>query len=991
MRVRGVIGRITIAGVAVAMVALTVSMSAFATKPFGVEAAIQTTGPAEEILTFNKTVRGYVNPPVAFTQAGGHPYALTTTVTFPTEVVGTDNEKKPILSPTGDPRDVVTDLPPGFLGDPQAVPECPLVTVLDRGLPCPAASQIGIAVIHLGAKEAIGPIVNLTPEAGQSAEFGVVTPYKFTYLLTGHVIRSGSTYGLTVVDNRLPVSEIYSAELTFWGVPADPSHDFQRGLACQRIEGLQICTGGNEPSGGPPTPFLALPTDCTGGPGVFTVSSDSWEKPGEYKTAQASLPPVKGCTALRFGASIGVEPDTLVADEPVGLGVNVIVPQVESPEREVTPELRNSVVTLPEGMSINSGIVDGIRACNVSGPEGINLPSENPGPEFEEIGLNGEPQLAPGHCPDASIVGTAEAETPLLGAPVKGHIYLAKPLCGGIGQPACTVEDALDGNLYQLYLELGGTGALADSGVNIKVRGKTEANPATGQLTTVFENNPQLPFSELRVRLNGGPRAPLANPAVCGPTVTTADFSPWSAPGRTLEGALVPGTPDSTPMSFFDVVGCSNPPGLKPGFVAGTVTPQAGQFSAFTLNLARNDREQYVKGIQVHTPPGLLGMLSSVTLCGEPQANAGQCAEASKIGTTRVASGAGTHPYEIEGDVYLTGPYEGAPFGLSVVVHVVAGPFNLGIVVVRARIAVDPNDSTLTVTTDETGPYAAPQIVFGVPVRLKRITVDIDRPNFMFNPTNCDAQQVTAVVSGAQEATAAVSSPFAVGGCKSLAFKPHFAVSTSGHTSRKAGASLDVKLSYPKGAMGHDANVAKVRVSLPRQLPSYLPTLQKACTAAVFAANPANCPKGSIVGIARANTPLLPVGLSGPVYFVSHGGQEFPSLVIVLQGDNIRVDLTGATFINEKTNITTSTFRTIPDVPVNTFELYLPQGKYHALAANTSLCGVKGGLKMPTEFIAQNGAVLKQNTKIAVSGCSKSKKQKTSGKRIGKRSQGRKA
>jgi hypothetical protein len=661
-----------------------------------------------------------------------------------------------------------------------------------------------------------------------------------------------------------------------------------------------------------------------------------------------------------------MRPDTLLADEPVGLGVDINVPQPEQPGITATPHLRDATVTLPEGMSVSPGVVDGIEACDATGPRGINVT----GPESEEIGLDGELQLAPGHCPDASIVGTAEAVTPLLNAPVKGHVYLARPGCGGAGQPRCTEQDALDGNLYRLYLELGGSGEFADAGVQIKVPGNVEANPATGQLTTTFVGNPQLPFSDLKVRLNGGPRAPLDNPAVCGPATTTARFTPWSAPGVTPapESLLMPGTPDATPFSTFEVVGCASPPGLKPGFIAGTVTPQAGQFSQFTLNLTRQDREQYVKGIQVHTPPGLLGMLSSVTLCQEPAANAGSCPEASKIGTTRVASGAGSHPFEIGGNVYLTGPYAGSPFGLSIVTDAVAGPFNLGLVVVRARIDVDPTNSTLTVTTDETGPHAVPQIIFGVPLRLQRISVDIDRPGFMFNPTDCNQLQVTAAVSGNQNAVADVASPFAVGGCKSLAFKPKFTVSTSGRTSRARGASIDAKLSYPAGSMGAEANIARAKVSLPRQLPSRLTTLQKACTSAVFNRNPTECPAASVVGIVRARTPVLPVGLSGPVYFVSHGGESFPSLVVVLQGDGVRVDLTGTTFIN-KANITSTTFKTVPDVPVNTFELYLPQGKFSALAANGNLCKSQNKLKMPTEFIAQNGAVMRTTTAIKVTGC----------------------
>ena len=649
------------------------------------------------------------------------------------------------------------------------------------------------------------------------------------------------------------------------------------------------------------------------------------------------------------------------------------VPQVEKPEAPATPEIRKSLITFPLGTSISPGIVDGIQACNETGPEGINFE----GPESEEAGLDGEPQLAPGHCPDASIVGTVEAVTPLLAQPIKGHVYLARPGCGGTGQAPCTEQDALDGNLYQLYLELGGTGSLGDTGVNIKVRLKTEANPATGQLTAVAEEIAQLPFSELKVSLNGGPRAPLDNPPACGRAVSTADFTPWAAPGIAEDGSFVSGLTDATPSSFFDVAGCANPPGLAPGFTAGTVIPTAGKFSTFTLNISRQDREQYIKGIQVKTPRGLLGVLANVPLCGEAQADAGTCGETSKIGTTRVASGAGSHPFEIEGNMYLTGPYAGAPFGLSIVTNAVAGPFNLGKVIVRAKINVDPVTSALTITTDETGPYKLPQIIFGVPLRLQRITVNVDRPNFMFNPTNCSAKQIAASISGTSEALANVSSPFAAGDCKSLAFKPKFSVSTSGHTSRVRGASLDVRLSYPKSSMGSEANVATVKVSLPKQLPSRLNTLQHACPARIFDANPTNCSSGSVIGIARANTPLLPVGLSGPVYFVSHGGEAFPNLIVVLQGDGVRVDLVGDTFINEKTGITSSTFKSVPDVPVNTFELYLPQGPGSALAANGSLCASQKQLKMPTEFTAQNGIVLKKNTKITVSGCSKSKKKKT--------------
>jgi hypothetical protein len=956
---------------------LPAAQAAIVGKPFAIKKfTMETTSPTKEIAVPGGSE--FVNEPYAFTQAGGHPWALTTKIEFESEEAERIIDKERVLVPTRDPKDIVVDLPPGLLGDPMALPSCPL-TIVHAGGRCPAATQVGVYRVRWQVgKEELAPIVNVTPEAGQTAEFALENEVNITPVLTAHLVRTDQGYGFDVESNEIPEVEVLSIETTFWGVPADPSHDAMRGLFCGKVaqmQSLNCSVGtGKESSGVLPVPFLTMGTNCSAGPEIATIRADSWQEPGfvgvngqyseQYRQKTATMPGVTGCNLLQFSPTINTAPDTLLADEPVGLGVTLNVPVNEKPDTNATPQLRDSLITLPEGLSIGPGVVDGIEACDEFGPNGINIT----GPESEEVSLTGELQLAAGHCPDASIVGTAEAITPFLPAPIKGHVYLARPGCGGVRQRTCTEEDARDGNLYRLYLELGGTGLLAKTGVHFKVALETEANTATGQLTTRATGTPQAPFSELKIQLNGGPRAPLDNPAACGRAVTTSDFTPWSAQGTTPQGITMLGTPDATPSSFFNVIGCTGSPGLSPAFQAGTVNPRAGQFSPFTLNLSRQDREQYVKGIQVHTPPGLLGMLSNVPLCGEVQANAGTCPAQSKIGTTRVATGAGSHPFEIEGNVYLTGRYRGAPFVLSIATSAVAGPVNLGTVVVRAQIHVDPTDSTLTVTTDEDGPYAVPQLIFGIPLRLQRVRVNIDRPNFMFNPTSCAAQQVEAAIAGSEDAKAMVASRFASSGCKGLAFKPAFKVSVSGRTSRANGAGLDAKLSYPKDAFGNDANIAKVKVSLPKQLPSRLTTLQRACPAATFTSNPGLCPRESIVGIARASTPLLPVGLAGPVFFVSHGGEAFPSLIVVLQGYGVRVDLTGTTFISKR-GITSSTFKMVPDVPVKTFELYLPQGRYSALAANGDLCKARAKLVMPTTFIAHNGAQMKQSTKLAVAGC----------------------
>jgi hypothetical protein len=379
-------------------------------------------------------------------------------------------------------------------------------------------------------------------------------------------------------------------------------------------------------------------------------------------------------------------------------------------------------------------------------------------------------------------------------------------------------------------------------------------------------------------------------------------------------------------------------------------------------------------------PEGLLGILKGIPLCGEQQASQGTCSEASKIGTMTVAAGPGAHPFYEKGSIYLTESYGGAPFGLSIVVPTVAGPFNLGNVVVRAKINVDPITTALTVTSD---PF--PQVIDGIPLRLRSANVTIERPGFIFNPTDCEKLQITATVASAQGAQANVSAPFAVAGCAGLPFGPKFKVSTSGHTSRAGGASLDARLTFPTGPQ---SNISHVKVELPKALPSRLTTLQKACPSATFAANPAACPPGSIVGIARAVSPLLPETLSGPAYFVSHGGEEFPNLIVVIQGYGVRLDLIGDTFISKK-GITSSTFTNVPDVQVTSFELYLPQGPDSALAANGNLCTQK--LTMPSTFTAQDGAVLKQDTKIEVTGCAKAKTKKKAKKARVSRSRARRA
>jgi hypothetical protein len=537
------------------------------------------------------------------------------------------------------------------------------------------------------------------------------------------------------------------------------------------------------------------------------------------------------------------------------------------------------------------------------------------------------PQQKFSSCPAASEVGTVTIETDLPPGALAGKVYLGAPS----GTP-------ITGPPYTIYVD-----AETIYGVSVRLQGQVNPSPTTGRLEASFLSNPQLPFSDFMMKLKAGPRAPVANPLACGTSQAESVFTPYTG----FASALSP--------SPFLTTGCASPIPFTLAQSTQNASATAGAYTAYTFNLARADGQQYLSQVTTVLPAGLVGVIPSVTLCGEPQAQAGSCPAASQIGTATVNVGAGSEPYAFSGPVFLTGPYNGAPYGLSVPVPAVAGPFNLGTVVTRAAISVDPHSGRVIATS------SLPTIVKGVPLRLRSLSVAVNRTNFLVNPTNCGPLATDSTLTSTSLATQLASSAFQVGACGSLAFKPSFAASSNAHANKAEGALLQVNVS--QGA--HQANIRSVFTQLPLQLPSRLTTLQKACPEATFAANPFGCPSGSNVGSATAVTPVLPSPLTGPAYLVSHGGAAFPDLDIVLEGSGVRVILVGNTDI--KNGITTSNFAMIPDVPVTSFGLTLPRGPHSALGAFGSLCAHT--LVMPTIITAQSGAQIKQSTKIAVAGC----------------------
>jgi hypothetical protein len=926
------------------------------------------------------------------TQAGSHPFQLTSTITL-NQILEKGVSHHGYLSPlpAALAKDLHFDLPPGLIGNPTPFPQCTLHQLLSNsGLAgsaetlCPSQTVVGVVRVTINEPALLGeqtlavPLFNLEPSVGEPARFAFRVFSTPVYLDTA--VRTGGDYGVTVdVNNIAQIAGFIKSEVTLWGVPGDPRHEGQRGEGClaesNHEEGYRPCS----PLGAHnPPPLIALPTSCTG-PLQSTVEADSWVQPGSFVSSPETspLPALDGCNRLPFEPTISLTPDGQAGSTPTGLAVTVHVPQTVSlnPEGLAEADVKNTTVTLPEGVAINPAGADGLQACS---EEGFALHSAEPPT-----------------CPEASKIGTVKIKTPLLPNPLEGSAYLAEQNANPFGSLVATyvyVEDPI-------------------SGSRVKVVGEVVPNPVTGQLVSTFKNDPQLPFETFEIHFFGGDRAPLATPARCGAYTTTAAVEPWTETGEVDSSSTFDIT--SGPSSFNEPQGRPCPGAslpFDPSLTGGATNVDAGAFSPFTLTLTRKDGEQNMQSVEAHLPPGVSGILSNIELCPEPQANLGECPPGSLIGETTVAVGVGGDPFTVGGGrFYLTGPYNGTggcatgtpgcvPFGITFEVPAKAGPFDLkrntqnpagedpcDCVIVRGKIEINPVTSAITITSDPPGsPYAIPTSIEGIPLEIQHVNAITTRSDFQFNPTNCSRMEATGTAHSSENTAYTISVPFQVTNCAILKFKPTLSVSTSAKPSRANGESLSVKLAYPNAPFGSQANVAKVKVELPKQLPSRLTTLQKACTAATFEANPARCPAASIVGHAKAITPVTPVPLEGPAYFVSHGGEAFPSLVLVLQGYGVTIDLVGSTFIN-KAGITSSTFKTVPDQPVQSFELTLPQGPYSALAAHGNLC--KDKLSMPTEFVAQNGAEIHETTKIAVTGCPKARHK---AKKASKRHRGRK-
>jgi hypothetical protein len=826
-------------------------------------------------------------------------------------------------------ENVDVSVPPGLIGNPTNYPRC--TTGEFRAEACPIASQVGVVKVGLSEKSEVNevlvePLYNMEPpRPSMAARFAFFVLLNFPVYIDVSV-RTAGDYGVeATVQGANGLEPLVKAVTTFWGDPADPVHDPQRitpfeALVCPVLGTACLAPGEARSSGvDAELPFMTNPTSC-GGPPELEASATTYAEPGFVSRMGASLPVTTGCGALSFQPSLTVTPTSRQAGSPTGLSAVLKLPQTNDIHLPATAAMRDATVTLPEGMTISPGAADGLEACSAG-----------------QVGLGREVEAG---CPLASQIGTATFVTPDLSAPLHGAIYERSP------EP---------GHLFRIWL------VTDEYGLHLKIPGEISTNPKTGQLTASFTETPPVPVEEIDLEFKGGARAPLKNPDTCGTYAASYELTPWSG-----------GAPAVGKSSMTIDEGC-NTGAFHPTLSAGTSNPVAGAFSPLSVSFSQESGEQNLTSLGVTMPEGLLAKLAGVELCPDAQASTGNCPAGSQIGTTTVATGPGPSPLWLPQPgkaptaVYLAGPYKGDPYSLVVKTPAQAGPFDLGTVVVRAAIHVDPLTAQVSVNSDP-----LPQILEGVPVSYRTIHVDINRPGFALNPTNCSPMSITGTTASVQGATAAVSSPFQAANCTGLKFQPTVTAVTAKKASRANGASLSVKITYPKGAMGTQSWFKEAKLTLPKQLPARLTTLQKACLSATFEANPETCPAASKIGHAIVHTEVLPTPLEGSVYFVSYGNAKFPEVVMVLKGSGVTIDLHGETLIQN--GITTATFKNTPDVPFESIEVTLPAGPFSEFGANLphesfNFCGRK--LAMPTLFKAQNGLEIHKNTPITITGCAK--------------------
>ncbi|HEY5977953.1 MAG TPA: hypothetical protein VIT85_08860 [Solirubrobacterales bacterium] len=879
------------------------------------------------------------------TQAGGHP-----DVKIKFKVGNRRSQGFPDPCFCNDPKDIIVNLPQGFIGNPHVTPQC---TAEQFALgKCPIDSQVGMIAVLIYDRPGennggflVQPIFNMEPPPGTPGLLAFAPslgPAQYIYLKA----RTGGDFGLTATVTGLqrvaPVLEILQY---MWGVPADPVHDLYRGYydICQAGE-VESFFDANEmpvgscgsasntprPSSSPLLPFLSNPTVCSG-PLQATLETTSFDKGTDE--GSTTYPAITGCGQLTFNPSLSAKPTTIETDAASGLDIDLSVPQIQSAFTPSPSQIKKTVLTLPEGFSINPNAADGKTVCR---DDEANFGSEGPA-----------------ECPDFSKVGSTVIDSSALPGPIGGYLYLGEPL---------------PGDRYRLILTAEGFAT------NIKLSGSIKPDPETGRLVTTFDNLPQSPLTEFNLHVFGAERGVLATPTRCGTYAVQSTFTPWNDV-----------LPEQSATQFFTLdsgpVGSAcpgDPRPLAPTFTASSAGNTGGAHSPFAIELSREDGSQNLSGLTVKTPPGFSATLKGVSYCPETALDrlngpgysgvgelaSSACPANSQIGTATGGAGVGSRPLYVPGKVYLAGPYKGAPLSLVVVIPAVSGPYDLGNVAVRAAISVDPETAQVTAISDP-----LPRILEGILLRTRFLQVKLDRPGFALNPTNCDPFTVEAIVTGTEGSTATRGSDYQAANCARLPFAPKLALKLTGSTKQAGNPALTATLTAKPG----EANISRAKVTLPPTELVDNAHIRNICTRVQF--NEGNtpgekCPPGTILGFAKANTSLLDKPLEGPIYLRSTGRAGLPDVVAALNG---QIDIVLVGHIDSVQRRLRTTFESVPDAPVTKVVLKFYGGERGLIENSPRLCA--HAQHFTAAITGQNGKTLNRRPVLSTP-CGKKQKHK---------------
>jgi len=883
-------------------------------------------------------------------KAGSHPFQLTTTIQLNSGPVSpAASRRDSVVDQPALPRNLRFTLPAGLVGNAAAVPQCSMATFLNGEVTndCPDASAVGVASVTFVEPSVFGfireaiPVFNLSPGNGEPARFGFTAVGNPVVIDTA--VDPDNEYRIVAsVNNTTQLAQFLSGTVSLWGVPGDPRHDSSRGWNCVfSLEGSGPC---QRPTNLGEDAFLRQPVSCTG-PLHFLAELEPWNVPIGSIVARGSFAddPLHSCNQIPFNPSIATSPSSKAAGASTGLAFKLEMPNAGllDPTAIAEGQAKKVEVTLPEGMTVNPSQADGLAACSPAA--------------YAQETVGSPPGAG---CPEAAKIGSVQVTTPLLKEEARGAVYIAEPY------------DNPFGTLLALYL----VAKIPERGILVKQAGEVELNPETGQLVTTFDNLPQIPFDSFELRFKEGSRAPLVTPPACGVYRTVAKFIPWSAadPSNPLPSEIVERASSFTVDQGPNGGPCpTGRPSFDPDFAAGSLHGGAGKYSPFSLRLTRKDGEQEFSRFSMKLPKGLIGKLAEIPFCsevaiaaarartgpngGQEELDAPSCPAASQLGHTLVGAGVGPSLAYSPGKIYLAGPHGGAKLSIVAIATATVGPFDLGNVVIRQALRIDPE--TAQVTSDGSRSDPIPHILKGIVVHARDIQVNIDRERFVLNPTSCERMTVASDVFGsgldfgsaADDQLATVAVPFQAADCAGLGFKPKLSLRLLGGTKRGEEPRLRAILKARKG----DANIGRAQILLPHSAFLEQAHIRSICTRVQFNAGGGNgekCPKASIYGKARAISPLLDEPLKGPV-FLRSSNNDLPDLVAALGSQKVNINLDGR--IDSLNGRIRTTFARVPDAPVTKFVLEMRGGRKGLIVNSTDIC--KGRHRASANFKGQNG------------------------------------